>query len=68
MIELHTNCYLGGGCERFLYNNNTTARFAKFGCMLPQENFEKIVLFGAFWLYLGQIIIFFPIIFKNYHF
>ena len=41
MIELHTNCYLGGGCERFLYNNNTTARFAKFGCMLPQENFEK---------------------------
>ena len=32
----------------FLYNDNTTARFARFGSMLPQENCEKIVLFGTF--------------------
>ena len=25
---------------RFLYNDNTTARFARFGGMLSQENFE----------------------------
>ena len=33
---------------RFLYNDNTTALKARFGGMLPQENFEKIVSFGAF--------------------
>ena len=32
----------------FLYNDNTTALFARFGGMLPQKNFEKIVSFGAF--------------------
>ena len=31
----------------FLYNDNTTALKARFGGMLPQENFEKIVSFGA---------------------
>ena len=33
---------------RFLYNDNTTALKAGFGGMLTQENFEKIVSFGAF--------------------
>ena len=32
----------------FSYNDNTTALKARFGDMLPQENFEKIVSFGAF--------------------
>ena len=39
----------GGGLGGwFLYNDNTIARFARFGSMLPQENCEKIVLFGTF--------------------
>ena len=37
---------------RFLYNDNTTALKAGFGGMLPQENFEKIVSFGAFFVYI----------------
>ena len=36
----------------FLYNDNTTALKAGFGGMLPQENFEKIVSFGAFFVYI----------------
>ena len=39
---------------RFLYNDNTTALKARFGGMLPQENFEKIVSFGAFLLISGS--------------
>ena len=51
IVTVHLLC--GRGCRmgvsyggvvygRFLYNE------ARFGGMLPQENFEKIVSFGAF--------------------
>ena len=40
--------YGGAVWVRFLYNDNTTALKAGFVGMLLQENFEKIVSFGAF--------------------
>ena len=51
MINVTVHLLCGGGCRiwgRFLYNDNTTALKGRFGGMLPQENFEKIVSFGAF--------------------
>ena len=36
----------------FLYNDNTTALKAGFEGMLSQENFEKIVSFGALFVYI----------------
>ena len=56
IVTVHLLC--GRGCRMgaFLYNDNTTALKARFGGMLPQENFEKIVSFGAFCLYLDQIL------------
>ena len=45
----------GGGAWwwRYLYQNNTAARF---GGMLPQENLEKIVSFGALFSYIWIIL------------
>ena len=47
IVTVHLIC--GRGCRMgaFLYNHYATALKARFGGMLPQENFEKIVLFGA---------------------
>ena len=41
IVTVHLLC--GRGCRMgaFLYNDNTTALKARFGGMLPQENFEK---------------------------
>ena len=53
IVTVHLLC--GRGCRMgafFLYNDNTTALKAGFGGMLPQENFEKIVSFGAFFVYI----------------
>ena len=59
IVTVHLLC--GRGCRMgasymgaFLYNNNTTALKARFGGMLPQKNFEKIVSFGAFLLTFGS--------------
>ena len=47
IVTVHLLC--GRGCVwgHFLYNDYTTTLKARFGGMLPQENFEKIVSFGA---------------------
>ena len=48
IVTVHLIC--GRGCrmgDAFLYNDYTTALKARFGGMLPQENFEEIVSFGA---------------------
>ena len=52
IVTAHLLCGGAAGCWRYLYHNNTAASFARFGGMLLQENFEKIVLFGAFFGYI----------------
>ena len=52
IVTAHLLCERGCRMGAFFYNDNTTALKAGFGGMLPQENFEKIVSFGAFFVYI----------------
>ena len=56
IVTAHLLCGGGGAWWwRYLYHNNTAASFARFGGMLPQENLEKIVSFGALFSYIWII-------------
>ena len=48
IVTVHLLC--GRGC--FLYNDNTTALKARFGGMLPQENFEKNSVIWCVFVYI----------------
>ena len=57
IVTAHLLCGGGGGVHGgvSLYNDNTTAHFAMFGSMIPQENLEKKCHLVHFCLYLDQV-------------